>query len=281
MSDCKKCRDLFLEAYYKDLDAQEEQTFNDHISVCEKCRTEFGEISATLQFTSKRIRPEPPQEFWDSYEKRLAKRIHKDQAPQVIIKPRWNKPWTSFNLAPRWTYQVAAGLMLIVAGVLIGRMIFSPSVPGIQQASQQSGLVTQYLPETDLVHRSHDYIDRSKLILLALVNFDAAIEDPFALDLPFQKQISRVLVQQASLLKKELAESEQEELKSLIISLEVILLQIANLESENDFESIELVKEGINRGGILMRINLTDLRRSIKRGEAASSPQPPSDKTKI
>ena len=114
------------------------------------------------------------------------------------------------------------------------------------------------------MHRSQDYIERTKLILLALVNFDPSIEDPYALDLPYQKQVSRELVEEASFLKKELAESDQGRLENLVTSLEIILLQIANLESENDLEAIEIVKEGINNRGILMEINLTDLRLAKK-----------------
>jgi hypothetical protein len=70
------------------------------------------------------------------------------------------------------------------------------------------------------------------------------------------------LVREANYLKNELAESDQERLESLIANLEIILLQIANLESENDLVGIELVKDGIDRQGILMEINLTDLRLS-------------------
>ena len=115
-----------------------------------------------------------------------------------------------------------------------------------------------------LVQRSQYYIERSKRILLALVNFDPSIEDPYALDLPYQKQTSKDLVREANYLKNELAESDQERLENLIGSLEIILLQIANLESENDLDAIELVKDGIDRQGILMEINLSDLRLAKK-----------------
>ncbi len=86
-------------------------------------------------------------------------------------------------------------------------------------------------------------------------------------------------MQEASYLKRELAESDQDRLENLIIDLERILLQIANLESENDFEAIELVKEGVNNRGILMEINFADLRRSIRRGKNSMSPDQPSPKS--
>jgi len=280
MSDCKKCRSLFLERFYGELDAVKTQFFEDHISVCEKCKSRFAEMRDLLQFTGKRVRPEPPEEFWDSYEKSLARRIETAKITQNEHESLWNKRRRRFIPAPKWAYQAAAAVALIIIGVFIGRTLFSPSVTGVQHASQRSGLTSRQQPETALVSRSQDYIERSKLILLALVNFDPALEDPYALDLPYQKRLSRELVQEASDLKQELAESDQERLEALIASLEMILLQIANLESENDLDAIELVRDGIDRKGILMEINLTDLRRSMKKGDRSMSPEQPSRKPK-
>jgi len=237
-------------------------------------------MEAVLQFTGKRVRPEPSEEFWDSYEKKLALRIEIEEASDIGRESSREKLRRRFNVAPKWAYQAAAAVALIIIGVFIGRALFSPPIPGVQHASRQPGLATQPQPETILVHRSQDYIERTKLILLALVNFDPSIEDPYALDLPYQKQVSRELVEEASFLKKELAESDQERLENLVTSLEIILLQIANLESESDLEAIELVREGINNRGILMEINLSDLRLSINEGRRSMSPEQPPQKPK-
>jgi hypothetical protein len=278
MSDCNKCKSLFLEAFYEELDAQQNQLFKDHLQVCKSCQSGFDEMKSTLKFMSKRVRPEPGKDFWNTYEERLARRIKKAEEPQVKRESWLKKLLRPFGFAPKWVYQAAAALALIIVGVLMGRMIFFPPVSEIQQASQQPALITQQQPGTELVLRTQNYIERSKLILLALVNFDPAREDPYALDFPYQQRISRELVQEASFLKRELAESDQGRLENLIAGLEVILLQIANLESENDFEAIELVKEGVNSRGILIEINLTDLRRSIRRGKGLMPPEQPSPK---
>jgi hypothetical protein len=268
MNDCKHCQSLFLEAFYEELNASHKKFFKEHLKVCEKCKSEFNEMKSTLQFMSKRVRPEPEKKFWDSYEERLAQRIEKEESVQAEHESLWKKLLQPLTFAPRWSYQAAAALVLIVVGVFIGRMIFLPSTPEIQQASQQ-------LKGEELVLRTQNYIDRSKLILLAMVNFDPATEDPYALNLPYQQQVSRELVQEASLLKKELSESKQRRLENLIANLEMILLQIANLESENDLEAIELIKGGADSQGILMEINLTDLRRSFqKRNESRPFKQP-------
>jgi hypothetical protein len=272
MSECKKCQSLFLEAFYEEMNLEQKQFFKDHLSVCEKCKSKFEEMKSTLQFMGKRVRPEPGKIFWDLYEERLAQRIEKEE----ILQPEresWQKRFArTFTFAPKWAYQAAAALVLIVVGIFIGRMVFLPSTQEIQQASMQPGLATPQQPGTELVRRTQNYIERSKLILLALVNFDPATEDPYALDLPYQQQVSKELLQQTGLLRQDLAESKQRRLEGLIANLEMILLQIANLESENDFEAIELIKEGADNQGIMMEINLTDLRRSFqKRNESMSS----------
>ncbi|UCE42390.1 MAG: hypothetical protein JSV17_05350 [Candidatus Aminicenantes bacterium] len=280
MNKCKKCRSLFLEHFYGELDTPKKKFFDNHMSVCEKCRSRFSKMEAVLQFTGKRVRPEPPEEFWDSYEKKLTRRIETEEVSDRERESIKEKPGRRFPIAPKWAYQAAAGVALIIIGVFIGRALFSPSIKGVQHASRQPEISTPQQPETILTSRSQDYIERSKLILLALVNFDPSVEDPYALDLPFQKQVSKELVQEASFLKKELAESDQERLENLIASLEVILLQIANLESENDLDAIELVRDGINRRGILMEINLTDLRLSMEREKGSEARQQPKHKPK-
>jgi hypothetical protein len=276
MNKCKRCRSLFLEHFYGELDPSKKKFFDDHMSFCEKCRSRFVEMEAVLQLTSKRVRPEPPEEFWDSYEKKLAQRVKTEEASGLEHESPRKNLGRRFGIAPKWTYQAAAAVALIVIGIFIGKALFSPQVPGVQHASQQPDLITQPQPESVLVNRSQDYIDRSKLILLALVNFDPAVEDPYGLDLPYQKQVSGELVEEASYLKKELAGSDQERLENLITSLEIILLQIANLESENDLDAIELVRDGITSQGLLMEINLSDLRRSMKKRKRSMTPEQPS-----
>ena len=278
MSDCKKCRSSFLEAFYEELDAEQTDFFKHHIELCASCKSWFDEMSSTLDFMSKRARPKPEKSYWDSYEERLVKRIDKVGRVQPEKESRGRRFTRAFNLAPRWVYQAAAAFVLIAAGIFIGRTIFSPSALEIQQASQQ--VISQQQPGIQLASRTHRYIERSKLILLALVNFDPTTEDPYALNLPYQQQISRELVREASLLRRDLADSDQRRLERLIADLEVILLQIANLEAKNDFEAIELLKDGVNTKGVLMEINLADFRKFMNKNKPEPSRKKQLNKSK-
>jgi hypothetical protein len=61
-------------------------------------------------------------------------------------------------------------------------------------------------------------------------------------------------------LKKELSNTNDRRLEKLVGDLELILLQIKNLEEKEDLPEIELVKSGVDRKGLLLKINLEQMR---------------------
>jgi hypothetical protein len=273
MSDCKKCQALFGEAFYEELDDKQKDFFESHISVCEACESGYAEVTSTLKLMKKRARPEPDQAYWNGYWSRLARRMEKDKtlAPKS---ESWRRSFfRPFTFASKWAFQTAAALVLVVLGIYIGKMIFSPSTPEFQQSRRLPAVTSQVESSAEYIQRAQNYIERSKLIILALINFDPETEDPYALNLPRQQQVSRELVSEANILKQGIAYSDRRHLQGLIADLEVVLLQIANLESERDFEAIELVKKGVDSRGILLQIHVTDFHQSTKiRDKTTPSP---------
>jgi len=278
MSDCKKCQDLFCEAFYEELNAEHKNFLESHISVCEACESEYDEMASTLKVMEKRARPEPEKAYWNGYWNKLARRMEEEKTLTPKSESGRRTFISVFTFAPKWAFQTAAALLLVVLGIYLGKMIFSPSAPGVQQARQLPAVTSQVESSAEYIQRAQNYIERSKLILLALINFDPETEDSYALDLPYQQQVSRELVREASFLKQGIADSDQKRLQDLIADLEVILLQIANLESEHDFEAIELVKEGVDSRGILLQIHVTDFRQSTK-GRDKTTPSPTASDT--
>ena len=104
-----------------------------------------------------------------------------------------------------------------------------------------------------------NYIERSKVLLLGLVNFDPATDDLETISLPHIQKISRELLDQTPGLKAGLKDPSQQQLKQLVSDLELILLQIANLEAKNDVPGIELIKDGVNSKGIFLKINIQEI----------------------
>ncbi len=268
MTECRKAKDRMIEALYAGLEPAEKELFERHLRACPECAAEYSVLGSTLEIMARRERPDPGPAFWDGYYGRLEKRLDAEPAPApaMSVRPSRARRFPGlFPFVPRWAAQAAAAVALVAAGVLIGRSVLTPPAPGPGNGGT-SVAVPAPAGDPRLV-RAENYIERSKILLLALANFDPAAKDPYGLDLPRQKEISRGLVGEAAFLKNDLRRPADRRLRELVSDLEVILLQIANLESENDLESVELVRRGVDERGLLMKINLNDMEREERAGK--------------
>jgi hypothetical protein len=266
---------MFVEALGNELNQEHKNWFEAHLRSCPKCAAEYQKINATLGVMSQRSRTEPDAFFWNSYWDKLADRMESDEKSAPGIMAWWQRFWQSITFQPNWAYRIATAVALIVIGVFIGKLYFGR--PGSQpvETIQTVEVPHTAVEQVSLQQRTDRYIERSKILLLGLINFDPGSEDIYALDMPYQKQISRELIQEASSLKEELNDPAQRQLRELIEDLKITLLQIANLESEHDLAGIELVKSSVDRRGILLKINLEKMQ------EGGSSKQVGDDKAKI
>lgn len=274
MTECRKAKDRMIEALYDGLEPAEKETFERHLRACPECAAEYSVLGATLEIMTRRERPDPGPAFWDGYYGRLEKKLDAGPGPAPAA-PAGRPPVRRrfgglFSFAPRWVAQAAAAAVLVAAGILIGRSFLTTPASG-----PSAGTTTVAIPapagDPRLV-RAESYIDRSKILLLALANSDPAAKDFYGLDLPRQKEISRGLVTEAASLKSDLKSPADRRLRELVSDLEVILLQIANLESESDLEAVELVRQGVDERGLLMKINLNEMAREDRaaKSEAAA-----------
>jgi hypothetical protein len=284
MKGCKECRARLVEALYGELGPKEKDAFEKHVAACPACAAELKALTETLKAMDERVRPEPGQDFWDGYWDRLSRRMEdhkKAEAAAPTSQPLKVSPGRIWSFRPGWVFQAAAALVLIVAGIFIGRTVFSPRRASLE-ASRPVGQRPAVQPgEGDAVLRARNYVDRSKLVLLALVNYDPASEDPYGLDLPYQKQVSEDLVRQAGAIQSDLKDPSQRRLRQLVADLEAILLQIANLEAENDLEAVDIVKQGVESRGLLLKINLSEMGGDLYgSGQGAAVEKPPLQKTR-
>ena len=279
MIKCQKTKDLMLEALYGELPAGDRALFDAHLRACPECAAEYSVLGATLEVMDRRERPDPGGAFWDGYWDRLEKKMERGtlttEAP--ASEPFWRRARRAFSTVPRWAYQASAALALVVVGVLIGRSVFAPSGPG--PVTGPAEVVAAVPPADPMLVRADDYIQRSKVLLLGLVNTDPAADGMYGLNLPRQKQISRELLSEAAYLKPALRAGRNDRLRELVSDLEVILLQIANLESENDLEGVELVRAGVDKRGLLLQINLSEMAGETKARTSGASA--PADKPKV
>ncbi len=273
MNACKKFRQLCTEVLYEELDSQDLKRFNEHKSTCTECSSLFVEMKSTLNLMDNVERPEPKPEFWQNYWRNLEDRLE-DVRPARTIKPGWKLRISQlFESRPRFTIQLAGGLVLLLIGILIGKNILTTDIPSGTLSSNEINEYTTVAAKAAINQRADRFLQRSKLLLLGLVNLDDSPEEPLALNFAHQRQISQQLIEETSVLKDDLGQSDQLRLRELISDLELVLLQIANLEADKDLPAVELVKSTANSKSILLRINLEEMRKMYENEQIPVSPK--------
>jgi Putative zinc-finger len=261
MSDCQKFEDRFVDALYGELDPSNQQSLNEHLKQCSRCRDLFASLQKTLQIMDDREHPELPDEYWKQYDSSLQKRIA-DAKPE-------NVQWHTFGRIPGWALKAAAAFILVGIGVLIGRYYMSPTTQ--PQISEVHRTVFPPVQRASMDPETKRFLERSQVLLIGIVNMEPEADGSYPADLTTQKKMSRDLIQEASVIKTKLKGPDKRRLNELVSDLELIMLQIANLEAENDQPEIEMVKSGVDRKGVLFKINLEQMRMS---GAAGNQPEP-------
>ena len=283
MSDRHPSKERMVEALYGELDAAEKERFELHLRSCPACASEHAALETTLRLMDKRERPDPGREFWDGYWDRLSRRMlweSTGEGRRPSLLERLARPLTRL---PRWSLQAAGAAALLLVGILVGsrlipsaghplRTAYSRGTPGPVGSGGGGGVVPSAVPAlSPAVVDAENFVERSKVLLLGLVNYEPATEDLYALDLDRQKTVSRSLAAEAPALRDALDKGAQ---TPVVADLEVILMQIANLGSGQDLEGVELIKQGVDSKSIFLKIDLARMGRDA-RGPASPSARTP------
>jgi Putative zinc-finger len=270
MNDCKKCRDLMIEALYGELGPSDREVLDRHRETCPACAAEYESLRGTLELMDKRERPDPGLDFWEGYWDRLSRRIVWETTGEGRPASLLDRLGRLFPRLPRWSYQLAGAAALVLVGILIGRLFTGPAgSTGEKVASRGPAVAGGPSPA---VVQAADFVDRSKVLLLGLVNFNPAVDDAYGLDLDRRKAMSRELAAGAPALRRALGAGGQKRLRDLVGDLEVILMQIANLGAGHDIEGLDIVKQGVDQRGIFLRIDLDRLGRDARAAAVPASP---------
>jgi hypothetical protein len=268
MSQCEDINEMMVEALYDDLDGDRKAEFDAHLKSCSDCARLYKQMAGTLRLMSARETAEPDEAYWAGYSERLDARLESEEKISLRkIRPAWHT---------HPVLRVGAIAALLMVGIFLGRWIWSDErppeqVPDMAVSTQRQADVANTLVDD----RVQSYLQKSQVLLLALNNFDPQTDDAVTLNLSSQKRISEFLVQEAAYLKTALTDDPaQVRLRELVTDLEIILLQIANLEDEHDLEAVEMVQMGVEKQGVLFRIDLSKI--SSERPDASPSAKPTS-----
>jgi hypothetical protein len=292
---CKQVHDLLVESLYGELDEARARELDAHLAGCAACAALHEEMRSTVATMHERRRPDPGDEYFDEFYARLEDRMAREgsvvDGARVAARRRSNVSWG---------YRVAAAVAVLAVGVWLGRSSMTPGdeKAGINVAQNTAADTTTGTPvpadslprenlrgtEPDPIdgasprrsdpapkgggsavlvsadERAREYIERSQVLLLALVN---AIPDTNRTDVSyFQSQRARagVLVREASTLRDDLPGGDNRRLRELVTDLQMILREIANLESQNDLDAVEIIRNRVDREGVLLKIDVEQMR---------------------
>ena len=249
MKKCTRYEGWMTDALFDELDVSKQSQLDEHLSKCRDCATVYESLKGTLDHMGQYARPEPDDEYFKAYWNKLESKL--DTPVRQSIGYRLFDFLSVFPV-PKLAFGAAC---ILFVGIFIGRTFFrEPAViPFVEHYNA---------PSAQLIHDTGQYLERSKLILLGFVNTDSEDAELLSDDLSRQKRISGQLVSQSASLKTALSDSKQHLLLELVEELELILMQIANLETESDMDGVELIRSGAEKNAILFKINLGEMQLS-------------------
>lgn len=252
MRQCSEYRELFSLALYNELSSDDRDDLDRHLAGCPSCEAEFSSLRQLLRVMNEREFPEPSEAYWTEYWNRLKQSIDAD--PHAARQAHRFRP----SALPAWAYGIAA-ILLVGVGIYLGRNYFVTPPPPLQQTS-----IAIPPPATDTVDtRALEYFERSKNLLIGLVNLDKEHES--SIDLTRHQQRSRDLVNEGVMLKAALNKPDQQQMRQLVLDLEIVLQQLANIEVRPGVPAVQLVKKGVDQKSLLLKINLEEMRAMLRR----------------
>jgi hypothetical protein len=103
------------------------------------------------------------------------------------------------------------------------------------------------------------YLERTKMVLMGLNNFDPRMDDPAALNVSRHRDLSQELLLQGRMLRNHQVTAADPRMQILIDEIERVLLQVANSSGEDPMWTVRMAQEGIDKNSILLRITLVEI----------------------
>ncbi len=225
----------------------------EHLKQCQKCSSELNAFRMIITEASSFDKAKAPDSLWEGIETQLNTNRESNSSKIANLLSSLKEQIVSGFRFPIPVIQITGVAAILIIGIVIGHYSL-PSLENNDLAYQTD------VPNGDyqmISSRTTDYVEKSKILFLGLVNSDP-VEAKY-LDWGTDKRRAQNLIKVAAYLKDNLSEKHNARIRQLIEALELILLEFANLEEEYDIDNIELIKSGIDRQGILLKINMYDL----------------------
>ncbi len=250
MRRCEPWQELFGEALYGELSAEQRQSFDRHLATCPDCAREYEQLEVTVELLRREpLAPEPAalDRVWD----RLAPQLDQEDRTEAW---RWRR-----SRARILQGLAAAAVLLAALGLALWQSWPVPEAP-VRVVESPSVLAPD--PNRELRNAYDRYLGRATPLILAIANRDPSPPSLEGFDLDAERHLARQLAAEAQRLSERLEEgSRLGREQDLLAELEVVFLQIANLYRRQYSDGIDLLRSGLDQRSILFQLSVEEMRR--------------------
>ncbi len=242
-----------LYGYLKDeLNPDQREFVKGHLAECERCTTEvrmLREMLGLLPPASSRPSGERAREFWDRFAERVEGKLKPEkQRRRAETLTNWIPVY-----APIWHRARYLAVFSGVATTLI-LLIALWNLDVLPVKTSTAGKTLQPVSaEQEVAGELRDYFRRSKTLFVGLSNMSISGDQP--IDLTAERLAARELVRSARSLS---GRTLDDRAAKLVMDVEKILIELANVETSYDFGEVEIIRGGINQENLLFKIRMAE-----------------------
>lgn len=212
-------------------ESAEAATIEDHLSVCESCRSELRALQLVLNTLNSAPVPERPADYGQAVWKRIE--------PQLPARGRRAiRQW--------WIWAPVMGALLVGA-FLAGSLWQRRGAPAVAKNPNN-----QQIRERILLVAVGDHLERSQMVLAEIENAD----DGRMLDISGERQMAEDLLDDNRLYRLTARTTGDNSMASVLDDLERVLLEIAHSPSEISSDQLKDLRAQIESRGLLFKVRV-------------------------
>lgn len=235
-----------LLAYYGELDAREQQEFEQHLQADATLAAQYSNFCATMNGVKNAPPQEPSEDFWNALEYNIHAAVRRENAAtRVPLAPTekitWWQSLKELFTPQRIGFTLAGGLVCTLLGVFIGTSMQKNNLQGqdtnaIVQTGDTPSTAASAEQVTNFLRRSQIYFATS---VDAEVPCDKCVPIKEQIN---NKKIAADLLREATLIKKQLQAqpSADPKTKQLLTDIEFVLNNISNNPAINQAQAEEV-----------------------------------------
>ncbi len=223
---CKKC-ECMMELYiHEELSRPDKKNVQEHLSKCNDCTIKFNKIKQVVSKIHS-ITDNLPEPVWDK-----SWQVIKENVEKKPGRERFSFHFPSFNRRLAAAYSI----FIFILGLIAGKILFF-STPPVK--------IETFRSPQNIQLAIREYLEDIKPVIIEYVNYRPIYKNKE--EIAFDKKLALQLLYRNRILRYRTSKARNNDLQQLLEELEIILIEISNLssnnnESENLFMIQKLIK---------------------------------------